>query len=764
MKKFIGLVLAIMLITTCAVGIAGCKPDDKPDGKTKFTESLDSMTLSNGYVEMTFVKENGSLTSFKNGVTKTDFINGSVGGNWAMMVDTSTGDCFESNPSGNSTVLVTSRKQKSTYSAQTNEDGVTLIINYDVSFESGSKKYTGITVKQTVTLDNDSDKAAFDYEITNGIDGVVITSFTGMQLSGLKNDAGDYKLFWPYKEGKIYDDAIKTVKTATDSSARMVAGYPVPFSMQLVQLYNDKESLFYYVEDDAREYKEFNFGSFINKGQHDFQGVEVADKVSLSCSQYPFAEKETKKLATTVIGVSDHGDYYTGSDHYREFLVSSGMTRSFSDFVKDWTGFSVLIGTQYGDKQFASYTQAEGFKDTYTNWAEKTNDYGVTSTTLIGWHAGGFDAMYPDYQFQTGAGFGENNFKAAMQLGHSNGNTFLAYLNLHIADKNSNWSNTVFNEATGVTNMLQCAIKTKGFTSNTAKDDYINYMIQESYGTGTYYYAMCPASEGFQTALTEAVVRLRKNGIDGLWLDQLMEMPANLCYDKSHGHKTPATAYGEGYAELFRQFELAMTENGTSDYILSAEGTCDAYIQYVDVCGYMWQRKLGARDTAGDGKNMVPEITRYTMPAKFLGIEGAGTANGDSDEFARAFVMSDPFLADPYKPSVGALTSIYAQNNVYLHGRYVDMKGTTCSDENIIYGLTVSDDGKYIAVNIYNYNTDKSSGTTIAIDFARLGLANAEVESATDMFTGDKVTFGGGVLTLPVLDELQIASVLIKLK
>lgn len=78
------------------------------------------------------------------------------------------------------------------------------------------------------------------------------------------------------------------VKTAKDDSARMVAAYPLPMSMQLVQLYNDKQSMYYFVADSQREYKEFNFGAFINKGQYDFQGVQVADKVSLSCSRYPF--------------------------------------------------------------------------------------------------------------------------------------------------------------------------------------------------------------------------------------------------------------------------------------------------------------------------------------------------------------------------------------------------------------------------------------------------------------------------------------------
>ena len=239
-----------------------------------------------------------------------------------------------------------------------------------------------------------------------------------------------------------------------------------------------------------------------------------------------------------------------------------------------------------------------------------------------------------------------------------------------------------------------------------------------------------------------------------------MEMPANLCYDASHGHKTPATAYGEGYKQMFAEIETAMA-SASGDYMFAAEGVCDAYVQYVDVCGYMWGRKLGARDT--DGKNMSPELTRFTIPAKFLGIEGAGTTAGDADEFARAFVMSDPFLADPYKPSVGTLTSVYAQDATYLTGRYADKMGASCSAENIIFGLTVSTDGKKIVLSAYNYDAEAAVGAKVKIDLARLGLGNAKIVSAEEMFSGDKISYNGSEISLPSMDELGITSILIQL-
>lgn len=764
-KRLISLFCSVSLLCAVFTGCTG-NPNTTTSGtlsnqEVKLTESGDTLTLDNGNVSLSFVKENGSLVSVKNPVTGTDFIQDSAGGNWALNIDMSTDDPFQSNPTGNNTVLVTSRKQTMTYTKNQLDNGIELVFDYDVEFEHNGEKVTGLKVRQSVCLKQGEATATFTYDVENNIANSVVTTFTGAQISGIKNDNGDFNLFWPYKEGKIYEEAVKTVKTAKDDTARMVAQYPSPMSMQLIQLYNDSESLYYYVADSTREYKEFNFGAFINKGQYDFQGVQVADKVSLSCSRYPFIASGNKAQMTTVVGISNNGDWYDGSNAYRQFLLDSGMTKDTNDLMEQWTGFSALIGTQYGNKQFASYTQAEGFKDTYVNWAESTNQYGVTTTTLIGWHAGGFDSMYPDYEFQTGNGFGEEAFRQAMEQGHANGNTFLAYINAHIADKESKWSNTVYDATTGITNMEQAAIKTKGFSNTLQKSDYMNYMIQESYGTGTYYYAMCPGSALFQDALVQAVKRLRSNGIDGIWFDQLMEMPAELCYDKSHGHTSPATAYGEGYAELFAQIELAMASVG-GDYLFAAEGVCDAWIEYVDVCGYMWSRKLGGRDT--DGVTMVPEMTRYTMPAIFLGIESAGTTSGDSDEFARAFVMSDPFLADPYKPSVGSLTGVYAQDSTYLTGRYMDKIGAVSSDENLIFGQTVSLSDKKIALTIYNYNTEASTGATISIDLGRLGFENVKIDTATDMFTGSKVSVNGNTVELPAMEELGIVSILITLK
>ena len=168
---------------------------------------------------------------------------------------------------------------------------------------------------------------------------------------------------------------------------------------------------------------------------------------------------------------------------------------------------------------------------------------------------------------------------------HEVGGKALIYINLHIADTASNW----YKE-----HGESCAIRTA-----------YGSVLHESYGTGLDYVAMCPSASAWQNAIVAAVERTRKNGVDGYWFDQLMEMPGNLCYNREHGHTTPATAYAEGYDTLFERINALTAEK---DCIYACEGTCDAYLRYIDCCGLMWARQFGSSPQSA------PKITRYTLP------------------------------------------------------------------------------------------------------------------------------------------------------
>jgi hypothetical protein len=233
---------------------------------------------------------------------------------------------------------------------------------------------------------------------------------------------------------------------------------------------------------------------------------------------------------------------------------------------------------------------------------------------------------------------------------------------------------------------------------------------------------MCRKDAAFQDILLEAVERLVSAGIDGLWFDQVMEMPAYLCFDSSHGHLTPATASAEGYREIFSKIDDIFAKYNKTDYLLFAEGTTDAWIEYIDICGLMWGRLLYQA-------NMSPNLTKYTIPAKFLGLSGYGT----DIPHAYAFLFGSP-LVDAASVTDQKIIEVYKQNpSIYFRGRYLDMKGLQLSHSGIKGSIILSDDLKAIGVQLFN-PTKQAVEVTITLSLADLGLNGASIQEWHNLF------------------------------
>lgn len=728
-------------------------------------ETLSTVTLANSFIEVSFNLDNGSLTSLKNKLSQTDYLLDTVGGNWAMTVDVSTGNPFATNYQGENATLVTSRNQMMEYKLEATEESATLSLTYDVSFAYNMQKYTGIEVINKISIKKGIEEVTFDYEIVNQCDKeVTICNFTGAQLTGLKDATDNLSLFWPNKEGKIYDNAIEKISDSTNGKENLNNVYPGLCSMQLIQLFNENESLYYMVKDPNREYKIANYGDQTISIGYDYNQVGTNDKVSMSFTQFPFvASNQTKQVYQTVLGVSIGQSWYRGSDRYQEFLIENDFLRNYDNFVENWGGFVALVGSHYGSKHFSSYTALEASQVTYSDWIKEISaTSGVKTELVLGWNDGGFDSKYPDYDFALGDGFnGEEGFKTMSDLVHNDGNLFCCHINSRIADVDSNWSKTIVE---GVANYQKAGIKQAGYTSELSVDEYEDYLICETYSTGTTYYVMSPASKEFQDQLISVVTRLRQNGCNGLWFDQLFERDAKLDYDEAHKmseNSTPATLYYEGYSYLMNKFdEIAATINPTEPWILVCGGGAgDALAKYVDVYGGNWNRKLGARDNSEDNSLlkigtencdrhiMSPELTKYTVPAIYIGQAGAGTLTGQTDEYARAFMFGSPFLVEQLTTSAQSLLTVYDYYpDIFYRGIYTDEKGLSISNENVMGSIILSKENKAFAIQMYNYDSNAANDCQIKIDLAKLGI-NGNITSATNLFTGDTYDVKNNILT-----------------
>lgn len=666
--------------------------------------------LSSSGITLSF-DESGRLVRLTNSSNGRQWLCGGDNG-YLITVNTSTGDIWKTNR-GEEIILRPDDAQP-VISLLNTENGQALEIQRTHAVPDGT-----ITVTQRITLLADSSCAAFDMTIDNHSENAAVTQAEPIRLTGLKDGEEALNLLWPDKEGKLYT-AVMTKNS--DASQTLSANYPSLMSMQFLTLYNQQESLYFGVHDAQRAYKTFNFSA--HEGSAD-----------ISCVQWPFVGAgESKSLATVYIGLMG-GGWYEGADYYRAYLIDNGFCKTYAPIARTFTGFTSTCLARYKNRYDAVYINGSSAKyDMATISRTNQRAYGNPLTVYIGWHSDGFDSRYPDYEFIEDYG-GADAFRTGVMQVHESGGKVIPYLNLHIADTLSTWYNE--KGTNGLTNGVNCAILTK-----------YNTVLHEQYGTGLDYVAMCPMAQEWQDALVDAVQRLRDCGVDGLWLDQMMEMPGNLCYNRSHGHSTPATAYAEGYDSLMKRIDEAMRSGG-DDYFYCCEGVCDAYIQSIDICGLMWARKPGSDATTAQ------QITRYTMPCKFLGLSSAGAAIGSQAQYQHAWVLADGMLCADQNPIIkryAALAQKYS--DIYFDGRYMDVNGLSGIPKEINAGLILSATEKQAAVQLFN--TGKQQ-VTFCLELTGYGTVTQMIDGETGSLLentsqGWTVTIGGGKALAIVVD------------
>jgi hypothetical protein len=154
---------------------------------------------------------------------------------------------------------------------------------------------------------------------------------------------------------------------------------------------------------------------------------------------------------------------------------------------------------------------------------------------------------------------------------------------------------------------------------------------------------------------------------------------------------------------------------------------------------------------------MSPELTKYTVPAIYIGQAGAGTLVGQSDEYARAFVFGSPFLAEQLTTSTKSLLAVYDYYpDIFYRGIYTDKKGLTVSDTDVLASVILSNSQKAFAIQLYNYDTNKSENCSVTINLNKLGITG-NVTSITNLFTGNTYELSNNSFTYS-LSENEMTS------
>lgn len=687
MKKTI----TLLLLMTTVISLFSCKisdlfsdesgnntsnTDDNTNSSSPILETEDpyedfimnddvGFSLENEFVKVNIGKK-GEILSIVSNDGSIEYLDNQEAQAFSIKIDANESDIWKTYPE-NENNIVLSEKDAIVKHFEKN-DGVEVVSV--IRRESGT-----VVLKKHYSLDKGD--LVIKTVIENRLgEGTVVTA-SPVIMNGVRSGARSMNCLWPFKTGTLYKLGNIDNGVVTDDGGRMVSeSYPTPISMQTVILYDNNHCVSYTVKDENAEYKNFFYKSCVNKS------------ATVWTELMPFIEPmQQKQLAPIVISCFDDGDWTKASDHYKDYLTEIGWYKKPNDAVNSFTGANGWDLNVYLNNYLTKYVASAPAKTSQTLQTSMKlilRRTGLDYMWMTGWHDGGFDTYYPDYSFSESMG-GEIGFMQGIQELHNEGGKALVYLNGHMSDIKSKWYSAKNDD--GITNGEACAIR---------KPD--GSVYEETYPTSgdAQDVAVCPGAKEFQNAVIEAAKKVRANGADAIYIDQISEMRSYLCFDKSHGHSTPATAYYEGYSKMLDGVSSVMEEYG-EDYFLLCEGVCDVYGKWIDIfCGYT--------DT-----NFLP-LTRYTLPNKIIGRDLASENN--QTYFSSAFVLGEPFICHRYHVAQSKYTNanlkrfiaIYKEYpDIFLEGKYVYRNGLSEGVPSYLeVGVMVSSDGNRSAVQIYN--------------------------------------------------------------
>jgi hypothetical protein len=557
----------------------------------------------------------------------------------------------------------------------------------------------GISVAVSVDVENGSKTAEFRLEIENR-SSAVVTAAVFPQIAGLKTHPAA-ALAWPEGHGKIF-------RNIPPEFLRILP-YPAPASMQWFFYKTNDASLFLAVLDNSASYKELRFG----------YDRALDSSTGGSFTLYPFvAPQKSWRSPKALLGIGMES-WHEGASIYRKWLIEDAKwTKDVSAWVRTLHAVSPLVIRNASEKRLSM------FSDIPVRLSALMKA-GVSAIQVAGWNRAGLDGQYPDYTVAEDAG-GEKGLADALTAAHSLGGHVFFHMNGRLAAEKGRFYSLYGLDARAYGSDLAPFVETWGR---------IKFQV------------MCPFARSWLDQMEFYVEKLRDFGADGIWLDGIGEEPARLCYNVVHGHKTPAGAFGEGtllmldeFSKILRGEAAGPTEKSdrrglnapqerrkSPDAAIFYEGIVDALGEIADVHGQVWARPFGfVYEDA-------PELARYTIPGKMLGLKSAGSEEGTICEFGRAFIMGLPLAGGNEKTK--RIFDIYDRAGDCFHtGSFRDNLGIKIKSNFVRAGVLASPDGKHAALTFLNESADPFDGSVFFTP-AKAMLSGA-VSKALDLETG----------------------------
>ena len=707
MKK---LYVKICLFVSLVILISACGNADKKSGMSVEIPSSEfrctgTASLENSKVAVS-IDSKGNLVSLRNVNTGQDYAGGKL--LWRLYYDS---------PQRKEIEIDGSKQTPEIYN-----DGKVITICYNSLVAEGQD--LDMQVMLTVTLDDD--KVRFGSAVANGEEHTVIREIHYPLVRSIRLPK-DHKLYTSEAGGHLFADPVAILSKIQGGPymkpdqyfrQRRVKYGHLTF-MNCYGLFGDNQGLYFGSHDDTfqdtfhgmRAYKsesgqfnELEFGFY--KFPHCFKGE------SWSCN------------ANVVAPYS--GTWHVASAIYRSWADTWWDHRPTPQWVREMKSWQrVIFKHQYGE-YFYKYPDMNGKVD------EAGQSVGCNALFLFGWWAEGMDHGNPDYSPDESQG-GDAALKKEIEKYQAKGNHLLLYYNGKLIDRESKFyksglgSRVCRHDNTGSEKIEQ--YKFTGFGTWLGEYDTRSFAVAN---------VMDPR---WNKVLCDLQDRAYELGAHSVFYDQLGFIEASTDWDISREYPVPDVYGLSKRAECLKMLRDRYKDKAP-DFALGTESTVDVLSQY---CDY----------THGVPENSTQyrwlNFFRYTFPELILTDRGHrddtdikwklnntvldGMRN-DIEVYRCRGIISDSPLYQAYLKQINDIKENY--KDCLLLGRYNDVFGFTCPNENLDARSFVSEDGKKMTVVVAYQSRKKYGELTAEISAPGYRLIDS-------MTTGTGVVDGGNV-------------------
>ena len=435
---------------------------------------------------------------------------------------------------------------------------------------------SGDEVTAWAEIDNDQDVeiAELHFPIVGGI----------VSLAG---DPAEDTLVWPHGLGKriaapLHADlgeltSFRGYEAPDQHHRNLYLLYPGPASMQWYELCNEQEGLYMASYDISQQTTCLNVEKDMEQ-----------ETLSLSFVKLPFLKKGENWRSSAFVVSAHAGDWHVGARKYRSWAEDTWWSAPVSPaWVKDFKGWlRVILKHQYGEI-LRDYAKLPALH-------REAQASGMDTVFILGWIPGGFSRKWPEYYPDPAMG-GEEGLKAAIDEIHTAGGKVLVFVSYYVVDRDTDFYREVGH---------RISLKNVWDVEYSFAETYSGEGVWRRVASGRMPLAcMCPSTPEWQDQMLDVGRRIVEMGADGVLYDIGGYAPV-LCFDSSHPHDKPNTAYATK-AENYRQLR-ANVKTLNSEAAMCMEHTVDIYGQHMDIAHSL--------DGAWPDLHAFPALYRYTFP------------------------------------------------------------------------------------------------------------------------------------------------------